>query len=193
MTEPGKGRKKKGKTAPKAAEPSGIVGFPGVPDRLTQAELQRVTGLSRNTLAEWAREPDCPMEVVDGKRYYLWPQWNEWRLNKVKRTAQERTPPADLEDAKARKISAEAELAELQLARELADLIRPADALRLAEQTYDRIRARLIVVPSKEAYRFIGLKRLPQAVAALNLVIDAVLQALSGDDIEPDAENEAAA
>ena len=157
-------------------------GFPGVPDRLNQAELQRVTGLSRQTLAEWAREPDCPFEVVDGTRLYLWPQWNEWRLAKITQSVRERAPtPSSADEAKARKLAAEAELAEFQLARERVDLIRPADAIKASEQMLDRLRARLVAVPGREAHRFVGLKRLPQAVRELTAVIDAVLVTLSGD------------
>lgn len=163
-----KGRRKSGE----------VVGFPGVPEWLSQAELERVTGLSRQTLAELAREPDCPREQRDGWKY-PWPAWNTWYVNRRVDRAVERVKPADFEEARARKTAAEAELAELELAKQRGDLITVADAGKVMDDRLDRVAARLKAVPSKDAYRFVGLTGIPEVVPVLRQVIDGVMAELS--------------
>lgn len=158
--------------------------FAGVPGHLTQAELERVTGLSRQTLAELAREPDCPREKRGGRWVYPWPAWNEWRINRRVDRAVERAKPENYDAAKTRKMAADAELAELELARERGHLITLVDATKIADDAFDRVRARLVSIPGKEAYRFVGLKAIPKAVTALRDVIDVVMAELSGEPEE---------
>lgn len=153
-----------------------IGAFPTIPDWLSQTELMSVTRLSRQTLAEWARHPDCPKETRGGKTVYPWPGWNEWRYA----TARKSSKPQDFDEARSRKMAADAELAELDLAKQRGDLIAMADATKIADDQFDRIRARLVSVPSKEAYRFVGLAGIPVAVGELRSVIDAVMAELSG-------------
>ena len=59
--------------------------------------------------------------------------------------------PADLEDAKARKLAAEAELAEIELAKARAEVVVIAVAAKLVADEYAAVRAKLLSIPSKLA------------------------------------------
>lgn len=158
-----------------------VVGFAGVPNWLSQAELMRVTGLSRQTLAELAREPDCPQKQSGNNRVYPWPGWMTWYTERRVARAVERVRPADYDEAKARKTAAEAELAELELARERGDLVAMDDAMVVFEDRLERLRARLVAIPSKEAHRFLGLTKMGEAVGELRSVVDGVMGEISGE------------
>jgi phage terminase Nu1 subunit (DNA packaging protein) len=151
---------------------------------LSQKDLSEELGLSLRQTAEWTARPGAPKKKVGGSWKYLWPDFNRWYVEERVSSAVERVKPADLEEARARKTSAEAELAELQLAKERGQLITVEDAAKGADEVFDRVRARLIAVPGKEAHRFVGLKKLPEAVKALGEVVDVALRELSGGDLE---------
>lgn len=168
---PKKGRRKSGE----------VVGFPGLPNWLSQAELMRVTGLSRQTLAELAREPDCPQKMSGRNRVYPWPGWMTWYVERRVGRAVDRVKPADFEEAKARKMAADAELAELELAKQRGDLVTLSDAMVIFDDRLERLRAKLVAVPSKEAHRFLGLTRMPAAVSELRAVVDATMAEMSGE------------
>jgi len=153
---------------------------------VTNSEAARRLGMTPVSIGQWAAKPGCPTNGVGAKRRLVWPDFPKWRdqelARQIRAEAKESARPADLEEAKARKMAAEAELAELELAKARGDLITVDDAVKGAEKLFERLRARLIAVPGKEAHRFVGIKRLPQANKALRDVVDSALVELSKVD-----------
>lgn len=152
---------------------------------VTNAEAARRLGMTPVSIGQWAAKPGCPTHGAGAKRRLVWPDFPKWRdqelARQIRSEAKADSKPGDLEEAKARKMAAEAELAELELAKARGELIAVEDAVKEAEQVFERLRARLIAVPGKEAHRFVGLKRLPHAMKGLRDVIDTALTELSRD------------
>jgi hypothetical protein len=93
------------------------------PDGATKniTALARLIGMPRKTLEEWARLPDFPPQV-EGK----------WRVADVVEFAAGKAPSnnPEYEFERARKMRADAHLAEIRLAQQRAELIPAADVER---------------------------------------------------------------
>ena len=94
--------------------------------------------------------------------------------------------PADLEDAKARKLTAEAELAEIELAKARAEVVVIAEVAKLVGEDYAAVRAKLLAIPSKLAPQMAiepteaGCRALLQR--AINEALDELVRAVGGGD-----------
>lgn len=154
---------------------------------IPQKELQEITGLSRPVLAEWANRPGCPKKVVNGRTLYAWPDWNEWRFQEGRRSK----APEDVEEAKARKLAAEAELAEIERDRERGLLVPVVDVEREVGVVFDRLRAKLVALPGKWGPMLVGCRTIAEATARLEPAVHDAMADLSyaGDEV---SEGEAA-
>lgn len=105
---------------------------------------------------------------------------------KIERLEQTRLP--SLEEARARKEIAQAELAEYQLAEVRGDMVPQVARERELNLVFDTIRARCQNIPGKYPPRFVNLRSFGEARLALESLASDVLADLSqgiGDDIEP--------
>lgn len=135
--------------------------------------------LSTRQLQKYAKLPGCPRKSNGkGGWLYEWPAFNRFVRERSAEVAAEAVRPQDYDEARTRKVAAEAELAELQLAEQRGDLIRIEDAAKIADDAFDRIRARLVAVPTKEAHRLVGLTKTPKVVTVLRAVVNTVLEEL---------------
>lgn len=158
----------------------------GMADELTRwvslAQLHAETGLAIRTL-QYIRtqEPGVLIWRQRGKLVeYEQPSCaaNLFRREREKATKE----PADLEQARARKVAAEAQIAELELAKLRGQLLTVGDYGAALERSFDLIRARLVALPGRLAPLVTGVTTLPAAVAAIEPVVSELLQELSSDD-----------
>lgn len=149
---------------------------------INQKELGDITGLSRAALANWSAQPGCPKKVANGRTLYAWPDWNEWRFQEGRRSK----APEDVEEARARKLAAEAELAEIERDRERGLLVPLADVEREVGVVLDRLRAKLVALPGKWGPLLVGCRTIAEATGRLEpAVADAMADlSYSGDEAE---------
>src|ERR1041385_9237793 len=84
--------------------------------RLTAYQLAEYYGVDERTVTNWVNsKPPCPSRKEGGRRYFDSVQVAAWREAKVK--ARAAGEELDFEKAKARKMAADAELAEMEVAR----------------------------------------------------------------------------
>lgn len=145
------------------------------------AELGRQTGLSRQTLNEWARKPGCPRKRVGATWRYPWPAWNEWRFEEGRRQVRESAKPVDAHEAKQRKMLAEAQLAELDLAERQGQLVTLEDYRKSIGLLLDPVRATMLAVPAKWAPLLVGHMTVGDAQAALEPLVMAALREWAGE------------
>lgn len=152
----------------------------------TASELARLLEVSRQAVAQWKAE-GCPS--VDGTQFRL-AEVVRWRIARAEETAREAFSSAEArelwERGRADKIVAEARIAELELAKLQGDLITLDDALRETETIFDQLRGKIVALPAKSAYRFLGLRRMPEATKVLREVADDLLETLVTALAEPD-------
>lgn len=161
--------------------------------KLNQKDLCDLLGKSRQTVAELCRLPGVPREKKGNSWVYLWPDFNDWwRETKVDQAA-ERAAPADFEEAKARKMEADADMAELELRQLRGELITLADYQKALTGSLDRVRARLLGLDSRLAPLVVGVDSVLKAKAVIRPIVNEILTELSEDEEPVLAEVEAAA
>jgi hypothetical protein len=167
---------------------------------VTQAEAARRLGLTPQALGVWAKRPGAPVSDDGGRRLVHWPDFTRWRdaeiARQVRTEATADTKPGDLEEARARKMAAEAELAELALAKARGQMVTIDAWIKPVERRLMHLRARILAMPSKSAHRLVGLRTLPQATKQLREIIEDLTVVLSTDqltdEIDADGQEEAA-
>lgn len=148
-------------------------------DRVSQSEAARRLGMTPQALGRWTDRPGAPVELTKGRPYCVWPDFPKWRDAELTRKAKEEAGPADFEKAKARKMAAEAELAEMELARARGELVTVADAGERLAKILERVRSRLVAFPGKLAPRLVGVDTAMEARGVLEGAVAEVLTELS--------------
>lgn len=156
-------------------------------EEISMAEAMTRLALSRKQVE---RELDAGMpggRNTSGKIVVIWPDARIWRDEQIKQRAmKERAAggPANPNDAKNRKLEAEAELAEIEVAKARRELIPVAESEKFLADAFTRVRARLLALPPRLAAVGVGHKTPRDAQAALSPVIYEVMEELQkGDDV----------
>jgi hypothetical protein len=136
-------------------------------------------GRDRRTVAAACRELE-PAEIVGGKRRFHLAAIVE----ALGARAALRGPSPALEAAQARKLAAEAELAEMRLARARAAVVPVADFAPIWEETRSAIRARLLAIPGAVAPAVAAETREGQCAALLREAIHGALADLAAAPVE---------
>src|SRR5512143_3099816 len=107
------------------------VRFAGERMRLTVKQVAAHYGVDERTIARWiTSDPPCPSEKDNGRRYFDSVAVADWREDRVRAEAESVIQSADFLEARARRMAAEASIAELKLAEMRKDLV-SVDAYRL--------------------------------------------------------------
>lgn len=150
---------------------------------LNRTEMADHLGIAMPTLDDWVRR-GCPV-VSRGGRGRAW-QYNtadvrEWRDQDI-REEMAGTATASTDELKRRKLQAETEQAELDLARAKGQVVPVAQFERAMSIAFGEVRARLRnVVPSRAGRRLVGEGDETRIKAVLREEIDQVLEALADD------------
>lgn len=156
------------------------------PGEIRLSEAAERLGLTPQGLGQYAKRPGAPSRV-DGRNVFVqWPAFARWREEQIAAAAQ----PADLDSARARKANAEAEIAELELAKARGQMVTVADYERALGVMCDRFVARLRALPVRLAH--LGDAVEAEAEAEAEAII-AELHALDEDVLEVPAEEPDAA
>lgn len=152
---------------------------------LNRTEAADHFGVAMTTLDDWVRR-DCPV-VQRGGRGRPW-QFNtadlmKWREADIRAESQGvRSVSAD--ELKRRKLEAETEMVELDLAK-AKELVAPIEQIeRALSKAFGEVRANLRnVVPGRAARRLVGETNQTKIKAVLLEEIDQALEALADDDL----------
>jgi len=128
----------------------------------------------------------------DGRRArYEWPRIQRWYMDWKFEQGRQSVRPEDYEDAKARKMMAEAELAELDLAIKRRELMTVEEGQKALGEAFDRIAAQLKAAPTRHAHDLVGIQTLPEAEARFKRITAQMMTELaSADDVPADAETD---
>lgn len=151
-------------------------------EEVTQSEAARRLGMTPQALGRWTDRPGAPVVLKKGRPYCIWPDFPKWRDAELARKAAEAAAPGDFEEARTRKVSAEAELAELELARERGRMVTVDDCADRLARILERVRARLVAVPGKLAPRLVGLGTAMEARGVLEEAVGETLAELSAGE-----------
>jgi len=131
------------------------------------------------TVTNWQLEdPPIPSEKRGKVRWFDTAAVARWMEQRAIRRAPA-PPPPDLEEAKARKLSAEAELAEYQLAQARGEFIAVADLDAKVGPMLDTFRAKLLAIPGRLAPHVVACRDIADARDLLERELAMVLAELS--------------
>jgi phage terminase Nu1 subunit (DNA packaging protein) len=169
-----------GVTAPAASE-------------ISAAEAARRLGMTATAVGQWCNRPGAPVRRQGQKAMVRWPDFARWREQELVRQAKaEVAPTVSLDEARTRKALAEAELAEMDLAKQRGEFVAVAAYEAALARVLDRLTARLRAMPVRVSH--LG----PETEAATEAEVEAVIIELSqfADDVidepPPDGEQRAA-
>ena len=176
---PQKATKQPPKTAP----------IPHESGEILSNEAAKRLHMSAQGLGLWTTRPGAPVRK-DGNRVWVqWPAFMRWREQELVRVAVQDANPGDLDTARTRKANAEAELAEIEVAKARGEVVSVADYEGALARVLDRLTARLRAMPVRLAH--LG----PEAEAAAEAEAERIVVELSAfdEDVVDEPEQRAAA
>ena len=152
---------------------------------LSKADLARMLGVSLPTIGQWVGK-GCPF-VSKGSPGKPW-VFNSadvlsWREDQVVMQAMGDTSSLDIEEARRRKLAAEAALVELDLAKRRGEVIEIEEVAGVVGDDYANVRAKLLALPSKLAPQLIGIEDPAECKALIERGVSEALEELTADGI----------
>ena len=145
---------------------------------VNQKELAALLGLTTRQVNNLV-EKGMPVVSENGKRLYDAPRCIAWYREAKVAEAVRANAPADLEEAKARKMSAEAELAEMQRDLERGRLMPVVDAEKAVGEIVGMVRAKLMAMPGKIGPLMVGCRTIAESTGRLEPAVHDVLLELA--------------
>lgn len=146
------------------------------PTEIPSIEAAKRLGMTQQALGMWTNRPTAPVRK-DGNRVWVrWPEFMRWREQELVRVAVADANPGDLDTARTRKANAEAELAEIEVAKARGEVVSVADYESALARVLDRLTARLRAMPVRLAH--LG----PEAEAAAEAEAERIVVELSAFD-----------
>jgi len=150
---------------------------------VNQAELSAIWGKTPQTIRTWERR-GCPVEKRGGggsPSLYNTADVAAWREDQAALAASGDVSKVDMEEARRRKIAAEAALAELDLSVRQGEVVYVADVAAAVGSEYAEVRAKLLTLPSDMADTLENMSR-NEIHEALASKVSEILHVLSRDD-----------
>lgn len=107
-----------------------------------------------------------------------------WVREKDQREARERARPEDYDDARKRKMAAEAELIEYDLMERRGELMTVEQFDELVSTTYGRVRAALLALPARMAPDVVGLATVRDARSTVKRFVGEVMETIADEGAE---------
>ena len=152
---------------------------------LSKADLARFYGVSLVTIGQWISK-GCPFITKGGmgKKWVLSSaEVTTWREDQIAQQALGDVSTLDLDEARRRKLAAEAALTELDLSHRRGDLIEIEYIAGLVGDEYANVRAKILALPTKLAPLLIGIESMAEVTEIIERGITESLEELTADEI----------
>jgi len=150
-------------------------------ERLSGTAVAALLHVTSAAVTLW-KSQGCPYEDTKSGPRYLLHKVHEWRIEQAKRSATSDRP--DKAEEEARKLRAQADIAEMDRDERAASLVARAavEAAQMAENV--RARAILLAIPGTYGRDFADALKAPirDAAHALDTMVRSVLETLASDD-----------
>jgi phage terminase Nu1 subunit (DNA packaging protein) len=152
---------------------------------ISKADLAQYVGVSLTTITNWVRQ-GCPF-VARGTKGKAWTfnsaEVLSWREAKVAENAIGDTSSLDIDEARRRKLAAEAAMVELDLAKRKGEVIEIEAVAGVVGDDYANVRAKLLSLPTKLAPQLIGIDDVATCKALIERGVSEALEELTADGI----------
>lgn len=131
-------------------------------EEVTLAEAAKRLAMTAQGVGQWAdKAPGEWVRVKKTRRVLIWPGFMIWYRQRLQEASREK--PADLADAQKRKLSAEAEMAEMERDTMRGELVAVSEVRTQMRGIASTIRMQLLAVSGRYAARTVGLTTLPES------------------------------
>lgn len=134
-----------------------------------------------------------PAEGAGNKRKVVWPEARQWRDQQLINTGKSygKNSGKGIEESRARRAEADAELIEIELRERKGELMTLADGERAIGDAFARVRSKLLNMPNAIGMRVTG-ETLPLRIQQAQSLVDELMSDLAhGDDVpEPEASSD---
>jgi phage terminase Nu1 subunit (DNA packaging protein) len=130
------------------------------------------------------RHAEFPSRVSGNNRTFPVKRCLQWQRDRLIADAvadMAQPAPTNIIDAESRKAIADAELAELKLARLRGDVVAVQAAAKEVRDAFTRVRARLLSTPGEYGSQILHIDQMPRAVFVLRQLVDTVLAELQAN------------
>lgn len=152
---------------------------------LSKADLARMFGVSLPCIGQWVGK-GCPYITKGGPGK----QWifnsadvRLWREDQAIQQMVGDTSALDIDEARRRKLAAEAALVELDLAQRRGDVIEIEEVAGVVGDDYANVRAKLLALATKLAPQVLGIEDLAECKALIERGVAEALEELTADGI----------
>jgi hypothetical protein len=128
-------------------------------------------------------EEGMPHEGLGNRRFVLWPEARHWRDKRIEAKTKKSLRAGGAEESKDRKLAAEAEMAEMELAQRRGEVMPVEDGEREIGEAFARVRSKLLNLPNAIAMR-VTSETLPGRKEQAQMLVDEVMAELAaGEDV----------
>lgn len=152
---------------------------------LSKVDLAQFYGVHVNTISQWVGN-GCPFISKGGpgrKWVFNSSDVTTWREDQLVLQALGDTSSLDIDEARRRKLAAEAALVELDLSQRRGEVIEIEEVAGLVGDDYANVRAKLLSLPSKLAPQMIGIEDPAECKALIERGVAEALEELTADGI----------
>jgi phage terminase Nu1 subunit (DNA packaging protein) len=159
-------------------------------ETVSLTEIAELFGVDTDTIHLW-RKKGMPHRQKSGRPRFEVAVCVQWRRAQDKRDQREATSPDEAKE-RTRKLSADADLAELKVRQRLGELVPIVDVERQTDRLVSIIRARVLSIRGRWAPRVIGLATMAQASTTLDGLTADILASLAegADELQADSEHD---
>ncbi len=150
---------------------------------VNRARIAWLLDVDERTITNWVKQrDDFPSRVAGKARTFPVRACIAWYRDYKSSAA----APTDIDEAKARREAAEAQIAELKLAKQRGELLDANEVRRTWERILMSVRTRILGMRSRHAPAVVGLGTLGEAVRALDAIALDILASLreAADELE---------
>jgi hypothetical protein len=162
-------------------------------DEISKGEFCALFGISEKQLERYCQE-GMPHARRRGRVFIKMPEGRVWYHKHLEAKGEKKGKPTGRTDSLDRRLAAEAETAEIELAKLRNELMTVSDFDRLVGDAFARVRARLTNLAPRIAGTVLGAKTIQEAQARIEPIVREAMEELRrGDDVPEVDEGEAAA
>jgi phage terminase Nu1 subunit (DNA packaging protein) len=149
-----------------------------------RAEIAFLMEVDVRTITNWVRSAEFPSRVKGNHRTFPVLKCLRWKIDRDVAdavTAMAPPPPDNLFEAEQRKAIADAEMAELRVAKFKSELVDASVVGKEIDRAFNRVSARLKSTPGEFAPQLLQQLSMPEAIAILRRLVSTTLTALQTD------------
>lgn len=156
---------------------------------LTKREFAETFGLSEKQIERHCQQ-GMPHRKDGARVLLIMPAARLWYHEHLVEKGRKQAAPKDIDDAKLRKAAAEAEMAELELAKQRNDTMLVDDHEKMLGDAFGRARAKLLNLGPRAAGAAFGAVSLQECQAKIEPIVTEIMDELCKADDVPDVGDE---